>query len=573
MTVSFDDLGLIPVLLDTVAELGYIEPTPIQVDAIPHLLAGRDVMGQAQTGTGKTAAFTLPMLQKLDPEGLQTLILAPTRELAIQTAEAVYRYGSQLGVRVLPVYGGAPYARQKRRLQRGVHVVVGTPGRTLDLIKQGALDLSHVRYVVLDEADEMLKMGFIDDVEAILAATDADTRQTTLFSATLPNSIRRLAGTYMHDPVHIAIEAKEITVENVVQRYYVVEERDKVAAISRLLEVEDLHNTLIFARTRVGARELAETLLGRGYPASAIHGDLPQSERERILGRFRKGLLTILVATDVVARGVDIPDVSHVINFDIPQLGIEYVHRIGRTGRAGRSGDAITLVTPRERHNLRRIEEYTRKRLTKSKLPSREDVLLRRENDFRQMITAQINEDAADVEYALLGDLMDMGYRAEWVAAAAIKLLRANEAQRPLEEIRDPYERKERGDRKDRQDRRKNGSRGQRNGHNGQERNGRNGKSRKQNSGNPSSHEEGMVRLFMDIGHSNGIKPGDVVYGVASQSGIPGKVIGAIHIEDHETYFDVPQDHVDTVLNALMRGKIKGKSVTVVPAEGLFEPA
>ncbi|MBN1562831.1 MAG: DEAD/DEAH box helicase [Anaerolineae bacterium] len=576
MTVSFADLGLLPVLVDTVTELGYVEPTPIQSDAIPPLLAGRDVMGQAQTGTGKTAAFTLPMLQHLESEGLQTLILAPTRELAIQTAEAVYRYGNQLGVRVLPVYGGAPYSRQKRRLERGVHVVVGTPGRTLDLVKQGALDLSDVRYVVLDEADEMLKMGFIDDVEAILAATDADSRQTTLFSATLPDSIRRLANTYMHDPVHIAIEANEITVENINQRYYVVEERDKVAAISRLLEVENLHNTLIFARTKVGARELAETLLARGYPVDTIHGDLPQTERERILGRFRRGTLTMLVATDVVARGVDIPDVSHVINFDIPQLGIEYVHRIGRTGRAGRGGDAITLITPRQRHHLRQIEDYTRKRMTKCKLPTREDVLARREQDFRDIITAQINEDASDAEYKLLGDLMDLGYRAEWVAAAAIKLLRANEEQRPLEDIRDPYERPERDDRTNRRDRKDNRKSKSRNGHeydeksrNGKSRNSSNGKSHK--GGN--SHEDGMVRLYMDIGRGEGIKPGDVVYGVASQSGIPGKVIGAIHIQQHETYFDVPENHVDSVLRALGRGKIKGRSMTVVPAEGVFEPA
>ncbi len=572
MTDSFLDLGLIPVLVDTVTELGYIEPTPIQAKAIPHLLAGRDVMGQAQTGTGKTAAFTLPLLQQLDPEGLQALILAPTRELAIQTAEAVYRYGNKLGVRVLPVYGGQPYGRQVRRLERGVHVVVGTPGRTLDLIKQGALDLSAVRYVVLDEADEMLKMGFIEDVEAILKETDTDSRQTTLFSATLPDSIRRLASAYMHDPVQITIEAEEVTVENITQRYYVVEESDKVAAISRLLEVETLHNTLIFARTKVGAAELAETLLARGYPADAIHGDLAQADRERILGRFRRGTLTILVATDVVARGMDIPDVSHVINFDIPQLGIEYVHRIGRTGRAGRGGDAITLITPRQRHHLRLIEDYTHKRMIKSKLPSREDVLRRREQDFCQMITAQINEDATDAEYALLGHLMDMGYRAEWVAAAAIKLLRANEAQRPLEEIRAPYERQERDDRRKHQgkaeranqpDRGKKGSR-----------NGRNGSARKQNGRSaPNSHEAGMVRLYMDIGRSNGIKPGDVVYGVASQAEIPGKVIGAIHIHQHETYFDVPQGHVDAVLRALGRGKIKGKSMTVVPADGLFAEA
>jgi ATP-dependent RNA helicase DeaD len=550
MSLSFQDLGLIPELLETVAELGYVDPTPIQAEAIPHLLTGRDVMGQAQTGTGKTAAFTLPMLQHLTPRGLQVLILAPTRELAIQTAEAVYRYGSKLDVRVLPIYGGQPYSRQVRRLEKGVQVVVGTPGRTLDLIRQKALDLRQVRYVVLDEADEMLKMGFIEDVEAILSATDARTRQTTLFSATLPDAIRRLAGTYMHDPLHIAIQAEEVTVENVTQRYYVMRESDKIAALSRLLESEDLKNTLVFARTKVGAAELAETLIVRGYPAEAIHGDLPQAERERILRRFRDGHLTILVATDVVARGVDIPDVSHVINFDIPQLAIEYVHRIGRTGRAGRGGDAITLITPRERGRLRQIEDYIHKPIAKGKLPSRETVLRRRDDQFKAQITGQIEADVSEAEYALLDELIRLGYAPHEIAAAAIKLLRSREANRPLEEIRTAEEEQPKHRQNDRNDKTTTKR------HQKRDRNG---------------HEPGMVRLYMDIGRSNGVRPADIVYSIASQADIPGRAIGAIKIRQDETYLDVPEAHVDAVLHAMEHGKIRGRSATLVRAEGVFD--
>jgi ATP-dependent RNA helicase DeaD len=417
-----------------------------------------------------------------------------------------------------------------------------------------------VRYVVLDEADEMLKMGFIEDVEAILSATDTQHRQTTLFSATLPDEIRRLASTYMHDPQLIAIQAEEVTVENVTQRYYVVRESDKIAALSRLLESEDLKNTLIFARTKVGAAELAETLIARGYPAEAIHGDLPQAERERILHRFREGLLTILVATDVVARGVDIPDVSHVINFDIPALAIEYVHRIGRTGRAGRGGDAITIITPNQRYHLRQIEAYTRKSITKAKLPTREAVLQRRADQFRTLITGQIESDALEVEYATLDDLIRLGYAPHEIAAAAIKLLRRHEDARPLEDIRVLEEETSRKDKRDRARADRNRDYDRKHDH---------PRDRKREHG-PASHEAGMVRLYMDAGRSNGLRPADIVYGIASQSNIPGRSIGAINIRKYETYLDVPEAHVDAVLDAMRHGKIRGQSVTLVRAEGVF---
>ncbi len=551
MTVSFTDLALMPELLETLAALEHVQPTPIQLEAIPPLLEGRDVMGQAQTGTGKTAAFTLPMLQRLAPDGgLQALILTPTRELAIQTAEAIYRYGRNLGVRVLPVYGGQPYERQTRRLHKGVHVVVGTPGRTLDLIRQRALHLEGVRFVILDEADEMLKMGFIEDVTAILAATDPATRQTTVFSATLPAPILNLARTYMRDPLHIAIQSREVTVENIAQRFYLVRESDKVAALSRLLESEDLKNTLVFARTKAGAADLAETLIARGYPAEAIHGDLPQPERERILNRFRNGQLTILVATDVVARGVDIPDVSHVINFDIPQLAIEYVHRIGRTGRAGRGGDAITLVTPSQQGQIRQIAAFTRKPITRAELPERQAILQRRDEQFAAQMGAEATQPTTNREYTVLKAMLELGHSAEEIALAAIRLLRAGEAQRPLEEIR-PWQ-EDRGMRhREAPARREAGPRrvGPRPGKGGR-----------------TSHEAGMVRLHMSVGRSSGVRPADVVYTVASTASIPGHTIGAITIEQHETFFDVPETHAEAVLQALKHTRLRGRPMLLARA-------
>ncbi len=536
MSQNFSDLGLMPELVQTVTELDYHTPTPIQSQAIPILLTGQDVMGQARTGTGKTAAFTLPMLNQMDVEGLQGLILAPTRELAIQVAEAVYRYGSRLGIRVLPVYGQQPYSRQIRRLKKGVHVVVGTPGRTLDLINKKALDLSGVRYLVLDEADEMLKMGFIDDVEAILSAANHPMRQTTLFTATLPKPIQTLGSQYMHNPELVQIQSDEMTVENIVQRYYVMQERDKVAALSRILEVEDLNNTLVFARTRAGAAELAETLSLRGYPAEGIHGDLLQPERERILRRFRAGQLKILVATDVVARGVDIPEVSHVINYDIPHLPIEYVHRIGRTGRAGRGGDAITMVTPKQMYQVRRIEDYTHKKITKSKLPSREDVLARRHEQFKSKLIEQIDQHSMNGSTSLLEEVMDLGYSPQQVATATINWLREHETQRPLEEIQDAKAQSNRRKVRDKQD----------------------DKPRRKRRKRDGQQEAGMVRLSMNIGRSQGIRPADIVYGIASQSNIPGRVIGAIDIHRNQTYVDVPEEHVRTVLKSMRKSQIRG---------------
>ncbi|MBC7869438.1 MAG: DEAD/DEAH box helicase, partial [Chitinophagaceae bacterium] len=362
MTETFNDFGLREEILQAITESGYTDPTAIQLSAIPLLLQGRDVVGQAQTGTGKTAAFGLPMLNNLDVDapGIQALILTPTRELAAQVCNAIFEYGKHRGIRVMPIYGGISYVRQEKRLERGAQVVVGTPGRTIDMMNRGALDFSNVKYLVLDEADEMLKMGFIDDVETIFKSVPAE-RQTAMFSATLPDAIRRLADRYMNDPVAITIERKQITVSLIEQRHYIVHEESKLAALSRLLETEDLKSALIFTRTRAGSAELAEALLERGFVADALHGELNQAAREAVLRRFRNGQLPILVATDVVARGVDIDDVSHVFNYDMPYDSEDYVHRIGRTGRAGRTGIAIMLVTPRERRRLQMLENFIKR--------------------------------------------------------------------------------------------------------------------------------------------------------------------------------------------------------------------
>ena len=438
MTTAFATLGLGTGLVQTVTALGYTQPTPIQAKAIPELLAGRDVLGQAQTGTGKTAAFALPMLQLLDMQGtgVQGLVLAPTRELAIQVAEAIYRYGHHLGGRVLPVYGGQAYARQQQRLAKGVPIVVGTPGRTLDLLRQGALNLGTVRYLVLDEADAMLQMGFIEDVEALLSATPP-TRQTALFSATLPPAIRHLAARYMRDPLTVAIDEAR-TVPQTSQRYYLLQASSKVAALTLLLEAEEIKSALIFTRTRVGAAELAETLGSRGYPAEALHGDLSQAARETVLRRFRNGRVTLLVATDVGARGLDIAEVSHVVNFDMPFDVTDYVHRIGRTGRAGRPGMALTLVTPSERHRLRAIEMFTRQPLARATLPSPAAVEAQRDARFKRRLDAIRAEGNLNRELILVQELT-AGTDADvaQIAAAAIRLARAPEQHRPLAAVQD----------------------------------------------------------------------------------------------------------------------------------------
>src|SRR5258708_5832661 len=376
---TFDELGLSERTLKAITELGYEEPTPIQAQTITQMLNGTDVIAEAQTGTGKTAAFALPIIEKLHADGSdpQALVLTPTRELAVQVAEAFHSYGKHHHVSVLPVYGGQPIERQLRALDRGVQIVVGTPGRLLDHIRRGTLRLAQVSTVILDEADEMLAMGFIEDIETILSETPAE-RQTGLFSATIPQEIANLAKRYMHDPQRITVQAAQLTVPQVRQIYYEVGSRDKLEVLGRVLDYERPTSAIIFCRTKSAVDELGERLTARAYPAETLHGDLSQVQRDRVMGRFRTGQVELLVATDVAARGLDIELVSHVINYDIPLDPEIYVHRIGRTGRAGRTGCAITLVTPRERRLLREIERLIGTTIQRMRLPTIADVIARR---------------------------------------------------------------------------------------------------------------------------------------------------------------------------------------------------
>src|SRR5690554_4020963 len=393
-TITFADLGLSDPVLKAVRDVGYETPSAIQEATIPTLLSGRDVVGLAQTGTGKTAAFALPILSRLDvtQKKPQALVLSPTRELALQVCEAFEQYAANLrGVHVLPVYGGQAYGVQLSALRRGVHVVVGTPGRIMDHLDKGTLDLSELKYLVLDEADEMLKMGFAEDVETILADTPVD-KQVALFSATMPAAIRRIAAKYLNDPEEIAVKAKTTTSANTTQRYLVVSYAQKVDALTRILEVENFEGMIVFVRTRSETEALAEKLRARGYSAAAISGDVAQVQRERTVGQLKSGKLDILVATDVAARGLDVDRITHVVNYDIPIDTESYVHRIGRTGRAGRSGTAISFVTPRERRLLDAIERATRQPLTEMRLPSVEDVNVTRLARFDDAITAALTQ-------------------------------------------------------------------------------------------------------------------------------------------------------------------------------------
>ena len=392
--VRFEDLGISGPVLEAIRGLGYETPSPIQRETIPLLLGGRDVLGTAQTGTGKTAAFALPILENLDLQQKtpQALVLAPTRELALQVAEAFEAYSARMpGVSLLPVYGGQGYGVQLSALRRGVHIVVGTPGRIMDHLAKGTLDLSELRNLVLDEADEMLKMGFAEDVEQILAQTPED-KQVALFSATMPPTIRRLAQQYLHDPEEISVKSKTTTNANITQRYLVVSYAQKVDALTRILEVENFEGMIVFVRTKNETETLAEKLRARGYSAAAINGDIPQPMRERTVGQLKDGKLDILVATDVAARGLDVERISHVVNFDIPTDTESYVHRIGRTGRAGRSGDAISFITPRERYLLKHIEKATRQQPAQMQLPTTEDVNSTRLARFDDAITAALQE-------------------------------------------------------------------------------------------------------------------------------------------------------------------------------------
>ena len=535
MTTDFTSLNLREEVTQAINELGYSEPTPIQTSLIPIMLSGADVIGQAQTGTGKTAAFALPILHNFTPQRhIQALILAPTRELALQVADSMTVYGKYLDVRVLAVYGGQPYGPQISRLNRGVDVVVGTPGRLLDLIERKALNIKHVRTLVLDEADEMLNMGFMEDVEKILAETPAE-RQTALFSATLPPRIRSLANRFMRDPQSVNIKRETLTLASTEQRYYLVHEADKTNALTRLFEVEPIKSALIFARTRAETATLANELVVRGIPAEAIHGDLDQSARERVLGRFRANQLKVLVATDVAARGLDIHDISHVFNYHLPDDAEVYVHRIGRTGRAGRTGVAITLVSPREKRRLREVEALTKQPIKKMELPTVSEIHRHRESQVVENLKVWLGRGRYKRELELVQELIEAGHDPLNIAAAAMKIARADEKQRPIAEIAEV-----KSDRREKEA----GPNGKRAATGRSDRPERAGGPRRRGD----SHEEGMVRLKLNKGKQHGVRPNEIVGTIAHHANIPGYVIGKIRIEDKFTFVDIPEDVVEQVL-------------------------
>ncbi|MDP9863746.1 MULTISPECIES: DEAD/DEAH box helicase [Streptosporangium] len=543
-TSSFADLALRPELLRALSGLGYEEPTPIQREAIPPLLEGHDLLGQAATGTGKTAAFALPVLQRMarDGEGPEpiALVLVPTRELAVQVSEAFHHYGRELGARILPIYGGQPIGRQLRALQQGVDVVVATPGRALDHIGRGTLRLDDLEMVVLDEADEMLDMGFAEDIEAILQQTPED-RQTVLFSATMPPRINGIARRHLNDPVRIEI-GRETTAPGeaplVRQTAYMVPRAHKPAALGRVLDVEAPTAAIVFCRTRDEVDQLTETLNGRGYRAEALHGGMGQEQRDRVMGRLRSGTADLLVATDVAARGLDIEQLTHVVNYDVPSAPESYVHRVGRVGRAGREGVAITLAEPREHRMLKTIERVTKRRIPIEKVPTIADMRARRLELTRAALHESLLEDDLERFRVVVETLADEFDIVE-VALAAVKL--AHEAGGGAdddEEIPDVTLRTERD------------GRGRREPAGRQERRG------------PAPTGR-MTRLFVGAGRNSGIRPQDLVGAIAGESRLSGREIGAIEIADRFSLVEVPESAADEVIAVLRGSTIKGKKATV----------
>jgi ATP-dependent RNA helicase DeaD len=524
------------------------------------------VIGQAQTGTGKTAAFALPILNSYQPRQTpQALVLAPTRELALQVAEAMQAYGRHLGAQVLAVYGGQGFGQQVNQLRRRVDIVVGTPGRLLDLLNRKILDLSGIKTVVLDEADEMLKMGFIDDVEAILAKTPPR-RQTALFSATMPAPIRRLADKYMRAPQSVTIQRDQVTAAAIEQRYYLVRQTDKVAALTRILEHEDVKRGLIFARTRNGTAELATALTRQGFPAETLNGDLTQEARERVLNRFRNNQIKILVATDVAARGLDIDDISHVFNHDLPSEVEVYVHRIGRTGRASKTGIAVSLITPAERAHLRRIEVFTRQKFLRATLPGVEDIMKRRSSRLAEQVTVLLQRGRLNRERAIVDELLALDHDPLDVAAAALKLARGDEKQRTIAPVVEVQETQEGPNKRFNRERRNGGDyRAAK----------RTSPSLRHSFSQPSSrptqrhrdgkdaHETGMVRLTLNVGKTHGIAPSDLVGTIAHHADIPGSAIGKIRVENQKSFVDVPELLVPRVMKQVGKYRIRKQVVNV----------
>lgn len=541
--VSFADLALRPELLHVLSGLGYEEPTPIQREAIPPLVQGRDLVGQAATGTGKTAAFALPVLQRMSGEERTdpvALVLVPTRELAVQVSQAFHRYGRHVGVRVLPIYGGQPIGRQLQVLARGVDVVVATPGRALDHMGRGTLRLRDVQTVVLDEADEMLDMGFAEDIEAILEGTPKD-RQTVLFSATMPSRVEGIARRHLRDPVRIEMGRKATVAGTgplVRQSAYVVTRGHKLAALGRVLDVEAPSSAIVFCRTREEVDQLSESLNGRGYRAEALHGGMSQEQRDRAMGRLRNATADLLIATDVAARGLDIEQLTHVVNYNVPSAPEAYVHRIGRVGRAGREGVAITLAEPREHRMLKAIERMTKQRITVENVPTIADLRARRLELTRAALQESLLTDDLEGFRAVVETLADE-FDVMDVALAAVKLAHESSGRESDdEEIPEVAEETVR---------QKKDLRGA---------DGREGRRSRTQTG-------GTTRVFLGVGRNTGVRPQDLVGAITGECSLKGHDIGAIEIADRFSLVEVPQSAADDVIAALRHTTIKGKKPTV----------
>jgi ATP-dependent RNA helicase DeaD len=556
---SFRDLALIDPVLTALEDVGYETPSPIQAQVIPYMLQGRDVLGQAQTGTGKTAAFALPILSRIDlrQKDPQVLVLAPTRELAIQVAEAFQRYAAHLkGFHVLPIYGGQDYSTQLRQLKRGAHVVVGTPGRVMDHMRKGTLNLNGLSVLVLDEADEMLRMGFIDDVEWILEQTP-ENRQIALFSATMPAVIRKIAQKYLTEPEQITIKVTTASAENIRQRFWLVSGVHKLDALTRILEAETFDGMIIFVRTKTATVELAEKLEARGYSAAAINGDMSQVLRERTIAHLKNGKLDILIATDVAARGLDVDRITHVVNYDIPYDTESYVHRIGRTGRAGRTGDAILFIAPRERKLLGNIEKATKQKVEEMGLPSTEVINNKRIARFKQNITDTL----AAEELSFFKQLIEQYQQEHNVAALEIAaaLAKLVQGETPLLMQNLPKRSKESSDdRPPRTDRTDRGSR--------EDRPFRERTSPKRVFGGSADIEMELFRI--EVGHNHGVKPGNIVGAIANETGINGDHIARIRIEDDYSTVELPAGMPKELLQELKKIRVAGQQLNISKMDG-----
>ncbi len=550
--VRFDELQLDERIVRAVTDMGFEAASPIQAQAIPVQLEGLDIIGQAQTGTGKTAAFGIPLLQKIDPDSkkLQAITLCPTRELAIQVAEEIRRLAKYMhGIKVLPIYGGQDIVRQIRGLKDGTQIVIGTPGRVMDHMRRKTIRCDHVHTVIMDEADEMLNMGFLEDMETILSQLPEE-RQTVMFSATMPPAIQEIARKFQKDPVNVKVVKKELTVPKVTQYYYEVKPKTKVEVMCRLLDMYAPKLSVAFCNTKKQVDELVQELQGRGYFAEGLHGDLKQEQRDRVMNSFRNGATEILVATDVAARGIDVDDVEAVFNYDIPQDDEYYVHRIGRTGRAGRDGIAFSFVVGREVYKLRDIQRYCKTRIIPQAIPSLDDITEIKAEKIMDQVKETINNvDLTKMIQVIEQKLVEEDYTAMDVAAALLKIAMGEEN----EDIAESGHLAPSLDELDRYGR-DNRSRGGRN-------NGRRDGGRGSRGGRDERNGNGMARLFINIGKNQNVRPGDILGAIAGESGIPGRMVGSIDMYDKYTFVEVPEENAESVLKAMKNAKIKGKNI------------